>query len=88
VIRLGRVLSQGEIDGLLRENLRDTSIIPTDDESAEIEAKTPSPTPTLAFTPPETPAVEALGGGLSGIAAFKAKLEAAKAAQATGGKES
>jgi len=90
-----RVLSQGEIDGLLKGMLTDSSVLPTESESAASanapafsDAGPAAPVgpfadfPGLAakFAPPPPP-VEDSSAVPPGIAAFKAKMEAMKAAR-------
>jgi len=91
MIRLGRVLSQGEIDGLLSSMLEDSTVLPTEsDGSAPVAPGTFSPPNMTASTTPsfaaprDTASTESSSEPAvpAGIAAFKAKLEAAKAAQA------
>jgi hypothetical protein len=98
MIRLGRVLSQPEIDGLLQGMLTDSSVLPVDGEAVTAAPQDPiaaafaaniatnqaaraadSPQPATArptfVNPVATDEIPA------GIAAFKAKIAAARAAQ-------
>ena len=59
---MGRVLSQGEIDSMLSNLLKDATVLPSDEPAAPVESAAPEVVP-------------------AGIAAFRAKLEASKAAK-------
>ncbi|MCL2754847.1 MAG: hypothetical protein FWD35_03895 [Oscillospiraceae bacterium] len=87
MIRLGKVLSQGEIDGLLQEMLEDKSVLPLDsDEGGETAAPRTfgdlAGSAAVAATPSVGVSHAANNTGATGLAAFKAKIAAAKAAQA------
>jgi len=87
---MGRVLSQSEIDNMLRNSLKDSSVLPTESDSADDGAPMMSDTPTpaafadfphlnlKAVQPAPAPAESDVPPG---IAAFKAKMEAMKAAR-------
>ena len=75
VVRLGRVLSQSEIDGLLSQMLDNASVIPCAAAESNVDSVCP------VSSPPKV-GVSCSDSVPAGIAAFKAKIEAAKAAQA------
>jgi len=88
---MGRVLSQSEIDNMLRNSLKDASVLPEDSDSSDDSAPMMSDTPTpaafadfphlnLKAIQPAVPAA-AESDVPPAIAAFKAKMEAAKAAR-------
>jgi hypothetical protein len=70
---IGRVLSQGEIDNMLQSILEDSTVLP----DGEVAVKLSEPSEMFCDDNAE-PAIPA------GIAAFKAKLEAAQAARDAG----
>ena len=88
---MGRVLSQGEIDNMLQNMLKDSSVLPADstsDDSAPTMSDSPPPAafadfPHLNLPPVQLvqPAESAEPAVPASIAAFKAKLAAAKAAR-------
>ena len=85
MIRLGAVLSQGEIDGILQQMLTDKSVLPVDGNEGGGSAP-PAPASFGSLAGSAAPSVgvshAANNSGATGLAAFKAKIAAAKAAQA------
>ena len=77
-----RVLSQGEIDNLLSSLLEDVSVLPNAQEVINKAEKHAAQFMIHDnFEPPEDAASQTTEDVPMGIAAFKAKLEAAKAAR-------